>query len=54
MVGMYVSRHLNFIKIGKAVREDVMVANRSWKIRASVMKPGARGNVSYGSRTETH
>ena len=48
VVGVYVSRHLNFTTIGKAAREDAMVANRTREIRPSGMTPGACGNVSYG------
>ena len=46
--GVYVSQHLSFRHIGKAVWENAMVANRTREIRPSGMKRGAWGNVVYG------
>ena len=47
-LGVYVSKHLNFGCIGKAVWGNAMVANRTREIRPSGMKRGAYGNVSHG------
>ena len=45
---VYVSKHLSFSCIRKAVWGNAMVANRTRKIRPSGMKRGAYGNVSHG------
>jgi hypothetical protein len=45
---VYVSKHLSFGFIRKAVWGNAMVANRTREIRPSGMKRGACGNVSYG------
>ncbi len=48
--GVYVSKHLSFGCIRKAVWGNAMVANPAWagEIRPCGMKRGAYGNVSYG------
>ena len=52
--GVYVSRHFSFSRLGKAIRGNAMVANRTREIRPSGMTPGACENVNYGSRIEAH
>ncbi len=49
-LGVYVSKHLSFGCIRKAVWGNAMVANPAWagEIRPCGMKRGAYGNVSYG------
>ncbi len=47
-LGVYVSKHLSFGCIRKAVWGNAMVANRIREIRPCGMKWGAYGNVSYG------
>ena len=47
-LGVYVSQHLSFGCIRKAVWGNAMVANRIREIRPCGMKRGAYGNVSYG------
>ncbi len=45
-LGVYVSRHLSFAFIRKAVWGNAMVANRTREIRLCGMKRGACGNVN--------
>jgi hypothetical protein len=47
--GVYASQRLSFGAAGKARSQTVAkVANRTWEIRLSGMKTGARGNVAHG------
>jgi hypothetical protein len=45
---VYVSKHLSFDLVRRAVWGNAMAANRIREIRLSGMKWGAWGNVAYG------